>query len=195
MTLAERLRIRFEETADVPPVTRRDDLPGGGRAATPAAVLAAIVDRAEPTMLLTRRNDRLRTHAGQVAFPGGRADPADDGPVATALREAQEEVALPPAEVALVGCDLPYATRTGFAIVPVVGVVPPDLPLRAREIEVADIFEVPLAYLLDPLKRIEREVEFEGGRRRYWEFLEARHRIWGVTAAIIVNLARRLGRG
>jgi 8-oxo-dGTP pyrophosphatase MutT (NUDIX family) len=196
MTLAHRVRRRFEETADLPPIATRDDVPMDGVVApVPAAVLVAIVDRPEPTLLLTRRDDNLRTHAGQVAFPGGRADREDDGPVATALREAEEEIALPPSAVEVIGCDAPFRTRTNYRIVPVLGIVPPDLALRPREVEVADIFEVPLAHLLDPLNRMEQEMEFEGGMRRYWEFLGLRHRIWGVTAALIVNLARRIGDG
>lgn len=194
MTLAERLRARFAASADTPPVLAQDDYPAVS-ALTPAAVLAAVVDRPEPTMLLTRRRETLRKHAGQIAFPGGRADPEDDGPVATALREAQEEVGLPPEAVTVIGTDAVYRTGTGYAIVPVIGVIPPDLPLTPHEHEVGEIFEVPLAFLLDPLNRLEREVAWQGGTRRYSEFLYHRYRIWGATAGMLINLARRIGDG
>ncbi len=195
MTLAERLRARFAATADVPQPFGGDGISWVRGAPRAAAVLAAVVDRPVPTLLLTRRDEKLRNHPGQVAFPGGRADPGDDGPVGTALREAEEEVAMPPDRVEIVGIDGAYSTGSGFSIVPVVGVVPPGLPLRACEIEVAEIFEVPLAFLLDPRNRVEREIEHDGLMRRYFEFRYDRHRIWGATAGMIVNLARRLGDG
>ena len=195
MTLAERLGARFAATAARPRAVRSDGVRWYEGALRPAAVLAAVVDRPEPTLLLTRRDDNLRNHPGQVALPGGRADPDDDGPVATALREAHEEIALPPDRVTVIGADRPYETGSGFSITPVVGIVPPDLPLRACEIEVAEIFEVPLAFLLDPRNRVEREVERDGLPRRYFEFRHGRHAIWGATAGMIVNLARRLGDG
>ncbi len=109
-----------------------------------AAVLAAIVDRPEPGLLLTRRNEALRNHAGQIAFAGGRADPGDSGPVDTALREAWEEIAMPRDAVTVIGCDATYLTITHFAIVPVVGIVPARSAAVPLECEVADIFEVPL---------------------------------------------------
>jgi 8-oxo-dGTP pyrophosphatase MutT (NUDIX family) len=193
VTLAARLHARFAATAARPLTVTADNVRWYEGDWRPAAVLAAIVDRPEPTLLLTRRDERMRNHPGQVAFPGGRADPEDDGPVATALREAEEEIALPPGSVTVIGTDAPYETGSGFSITPVLGVVPPDLPLRAREIEVAEIFEVPLAFLLDPRNRIAREVEHEGLMRRYFEFVHGRHVIWGATAGMIVNLARRLG--
>jgi 8-oxo-dGTP pyrophosphatase MutT (NUDIX family) len=195
MTLAERLRVKFEATADLPPLVSQDSSIDGDHRGTPAAVLAAVVDRPTPTMLLTRRHENMRRHAGQVAFPGGRADPEDDGPVATALREANEEVGLPGEAVTLIGADEVYRTVTGYTVVPVIGVIPPDLPLAPQEAEVAEIFEVPLPFLLDPINRLEREIEWQGAMRRYFEFLYERHRIWGATAAMIVNLARRIGDG
>ena len=195
MTLAERLRVRFDATAGRPLAVGSDNVRWYEGDWRPAAVLAAIVDRPEPTLLLTRRDERMRNHPGQVAFPGGRADPDDDGPIATALREAHEEIALPPDRVTVIGTDEPYETGSGFSIVPVVGIVPPDLSLRACEIEVAEIFEVPLGFLLDPRNRVEREIEHEGLLRRYFEFVYGRHTIWGATAGMIVNLARRLGDG
>jgi len=159
---------------------------------TPAAVLIAITDRADPGMLFTLRHAGLRAHAGQVAFPGGRLDPEDVDAVAAALREAQEEIALPPEAVEIIGRSDMFRTGTGFAIEPIIGVVPPDLALHPAEAEVEAIFEVPLDFLLDPANRQFRTVEWQGGLRSFYEYLWEDHRIWGVTAAMLVNLARRL---
>jgi 8-oxo-dGTP pyrophosphatase MutT (NUDIX family) len=158
---------------------------------TPAAVLVAVTDRPEPGVILTQRTETLRKHAGQVAFPGGRIDPGEDA-VMAALREAEEEIALPRGQVTLVGPVDTYMTVTGFQVTPVIAVVPPDLPLTPAAAEVADWFEVPLAFLLDPANRHEREVDWQGRRRRYYEILWQDRRIWGATAAMIVNLAHRL---
>jgi 8-oxo-dGTP pyrophosphatase MutT (NUDIX family) len=193
MTLADRLGARFAATGHLPAPFGSDDFHDSSGEPTPAAVLAAVVDRPEPTLLLTRRNELLRKHPGQVAFPGGRADPDDDGPIDTALREAEEEIALPRNAVSIVGIDEPYRTITGFSITPVLAVIPPDLPLVAREIEVAAIFEVPLRFLFDPINQIRREAQISGVQRRFFEMLWDEHRIWGATAAMIVNLARRIG--
>ena len=114
-----------------------------------AAVLVAVTDRLEPGVILTVRREHLRTHAGQISFPGGRLDPGEDA-VAAALREAEEEIGLPPGEVAIWGTADPYRTVTGFAVTPVVGLVPPDLPLAPHEHEVADWFEAALSFLLKP---------------------------------------------
>lgn len=198
MTLLDRIR-EAVGAPDEPPALRGDwDFDSGmgpsGRALTPAAVLIPIINRAEPTVLFTRRTDTLRRHAGQVAFPGGRIDPDDEGPVAAALREAHEEIALPPAEVRVLGTLDRYETGTGYAITPVVGLVPPDLPLVPCEAEVAAIFETPLAHLLDPANHQLREAEWQGRLRRYYAIDWETHHIWGATAAIIVNLSRRLTR-
>jgi 8-oxo-dGTP pyrophosphatase MutT (NUDIX family) len=158
---------------------------------TAAAVLVPVTDRAEPGVILTQRTETLRRHAGQVAFPGGRIDPGEDA-VAAALREAEEEVALPRAAVTVVAEADPYVTGTGFRISPVVGVVPPDLPLVPAEAEVAAVFEVPLAFLLDHANHRAASAEWEGRRRDYWEISWEGRRIWGATAGMIVNLARRL---
>lgn len=163
--------------------------------ATEAAVLVPVTDRPEaqggPGVILTQRTDTLRHHAGQIAFPGGRIDPGEDA-VAAALREAHEEIALPPAAVRVVGVGDPYRTGSGYRIVPVVGVVPPDLPLVPSEGEVADVFEVPLAFLLDPARHREASASFAGGVRHFHEIVWGDRRIWGATAAMIVNLSRRL---
>jgi len=163
-----------------------------GRAETPAAVLVAVVDRPDPTVVLTLRPDTLRQHAGQVAFPGGRIDPGDDGPIGAALREAQEEIALPPEEVEVIGLADRYRTITGYDVTPVIGVIPPGLPLEPQPSEVAAIFEAPLDFLLRPEHQQVRSVMWQGRERSYYEILWEDRRIWGATAAMIVNLSRRL---
>ena len=160
--------------------------------ATPAAVLIAVTDRAEPGVILTQRTDTLRRHAGQVAFPGGRTDPEDGTPTVTALREAEEEIALPPSAVSVIGVGDRYRTGTGFDITPVLGVVPPDLTYRPSEAEVASVFEVPLAFLLDPANQIEASAMWQGHMRHYYEIRWRDRLIWGATAGMIVNLSRRL---
>jgi 8-oxo-dGTP pyrophosphatase MutT (NUDIX family) len=157
----------------------------------PAAVLVAVTDRSEPGVILTQRTETLRRHAGQVAFPGGRIDPGEDA-VTAALREAEEEIALGREHVHVVGPADRYVTVTGFEVTPVLGVVPPDLPLTPSAAEVADWFEAPLAFLLDPANQFEREVDWQGRRRRYYEIMWGERRIWGATAAMIVNLSHRL---
>ncbi|BBC99667.1 MULTISPECIES: CoA pyrophosphatase [Sphingobium] len=196
MTLAQRLRAALEDghkRTDIALVDRRDPRIQGEIALAPAAVLVAITDRPEPGLILTERATTLRKHAGQIAFPGGRVDDGDADEIAGALREAQEEIALSPDQVQVVGISDRYSTFTGFDIVPVLGVIPPDLPLRAQESEVADWFELPLAYALDPVNRMRREAEFAGVTRHYYEIFWEGRRIWGITAAILTNLSRRLG--
>ena len=160
---------------------------------TPAAVLIPIILHPDPTVLLTRRTETLRRHAGQVAFPGGRIDPEDAGPVAAALREAQEEVGLDPSRVEIVGVTDTYETGTGYMITPVIGLVPPGLPLLAAEAEVAALFEVPLTHLLDAANHQIRRAEWQGRLRSFYEIHWDGHRIWGATAGMVVNLARRVG--
>lgn len=162
--------------------------PAGG---TAAAVLIAITDRAEPGVILTVRREHMRTHAGQIAFPGGRLDPGEDAVVA-ALREAQEEILLDPAAVDVIGIIEPYRTVTDYRVTPVIGVIPPDLPLEPHEHEVADWFEAPLSFLLDPANQQRLSALFQGRERHYYEIVWNERRIWGATAAMIVNLSRRL---
>ena len=157
-----------------------------------AAVLIAVTDRAEPGVILTQRTDTLARHAGQVAFPGGRIDPGDSGAIDAALREAEEEIALPRDRVIVIGEADRYRTVTGFEVTPVIGIVPPDLILIPSEAEVAQVFEVPLDFVLDTTNHIEVAVEWQGRNRHYYEISWAGHRIWGATAAMIVNLSRRL---
>lgn len=157
-----------------------------------AAVLVPITDRADPGVILTKRTTTMRRHPGQVAFPGGRIDPEDDGPVEAALREAEEEIALPRRHVTIIGAADRYRTVTGYEVTPILAVVPPDLVLVASEAEVAHVFEVPLAFILDPANHVRASAEWQGQQRHYYEINWDGHRIWGATAAIIVNLSRRL---
>lgn len=160
--------------------------------ATPAAVLIAITDVPDdPQVILTQRPRAMRDHPGQVAFPGGKIDPGEDQ-VAAALREAEEELALPREVVRVVGTTDTYHTGTGFIITPVVGIVPPGLDLRPNPTEVEAWFEAPLGVLLDRSSWTANEVFWRGANRRYLELEWQGFRIWGVTAAIIANLSRRI---
>lgn len=193
MSLANRLREALERgRRRTPLLLPGDALDEGGAGATPAAVLVPVVDRREPTVILTERPKTMRKHPGQISFPGGRIEPGDDGPVAAALREAEEEIGLPPHRVDVIGTADRYRTITGFEVIPVVGVVPPDLPLAPHPGEVADMFEAPLHFLLDPARQVERTVDWQGRSRTYYEIEWEGRRIWGATAAMIVNLSRRL---
>lgn len=156
-----------------------------------AAVLIAVTDRPSPGVILTQRPQGMRDHPGQVAFPGGKIDPGEDA-VTAALREAEEEIAMSPADVRVIGTTDRYQTGTGFDITPVLGVVPPDLPLAANPGEVEAWFEAPLDLLLDRANWTEHEVFWRGATRRYLEYHYEGFRIWGVTAAIIANLSRRI---
>ena len=156
-----------------------------------AAVLIAVTDRPEPGVILTHRPETMRKHAGQAAFPGGRLDPGEDA-IAAALREAHEELGIHPRDVQVIGTSDPFRTRTGFDVTPVLAVIPPDLPLVPNPDEVASWFEPPLAFVLDPANQVARTVEWEGAPRTYFEIVWQEHRIWGITAAIIGNLSRRL---
>jgi len=190
MNLSERLRASLVERPAEPPLA--GDLPElRAEASMQAAVLIAVTDRLEPGVLLTVRREHMRTHAGQIAFPGGRIDPGE-GAVEAALREAQEEILLDPNVVDVVGTIEPYRTVTGYVVTPVIAVVPPDLPIEPHEQEVADWFEAPLAFLLDPQNQRRESALFQGRQRHYYEIVWNGRRIWGATAAMIVNLSRRL---
>ncbi|MCK9992301.1 MAG: hypothetical protein Dbin4_00821 [Alphaproteobacteria bacterium] len=158
-----------------------------------AAVLVPIMDHAdEMTVLLTRRPDHMNKHAGQVAFPGGRVDPADAHPVAAALREAHEEVGLPAHHVEIVGRLDNYHTGTGFQITPIVGIVTPGFMMKACDNEVAEIFEVPLSFLMNPENHQRKETEFKGRMAQYYAMPYKDYNIWGATAGMLVNLFNRL---
>jgi 8-oxo-dGTP pyrophosphatase MutT (NUDIX family) len=164
------------------------------RVRIPAAVLVGLVPRAHGVaVLLTRRTDTLNQHAGQVSFPGGRIDRDDRGPLQAALREAWEEVALAPAQVEPLGYLDPYDTITGYRVLPLVARLAPDYRAVPNPDEVADAFEVPIAPLLSGQDIGRMSAEFYGRVRHYWEYRQGPHRIWGATAAMLVNLARRLG--
>jgi 8-oxo-dGTP pyrophosphatase MutT (NUDIX family) len=200
------IRRRLAERGHVAPAAGRDAGGGGhgwqhgdhaaallrplDREPVPAAVLIGVVDRADgPTVLLTQRTAHLRDHAGQISFPGGRMEPEDADAAAAALREAEEEIGLPPGRVEVIGAIAPYDTVTGFRIHPVVGWVTPPFNLVPDPFEVADIFEVPLAFVLDPANH-ERHTHESGRLRRHYYVLPYRgRRIWGATAGMLVNLS------
>ena len=149
----------------------------------------------EPTVLLTHRAAHLREHSGQVSFPGGRVHADDGSPEATALREAREEVGLDPSRVELLGRMPEYFTRTGFRITPVVGIIAPPFDVHPDPNEVEAIFEVPLAFLLDPANRQRQSREWQGETRWFYAMPYQEHYIWGATAGMLVNLANHLSQG
>lgn len=160
---------------------------------TPAAVLVPLVNRDEGmTVLLTQRTDHLADHAGQISFPGGRSEPEDSGPEATALRETEEEIGLPRDCVEILGLLPEYQTVTGFRVTPVVGLVAPPFPLKLDAFEVAEVFEVPLAFLMDPSNHQRHSYQRDGRTRHYFAMPYDGRYIWGATAAMLVNLSRIL---
>ena len=164
--------------------------PGEPRA---AAVLVGVMPHADaPTVLLTRRHDGLRHHAGQVSFPGGRIEADDASPAAAALREAREEVGLLPAQARVLGYLDPLLTITGFRVLPLLALVDPGFVPRPDPGEVAEAFEVPLELLLDPARLEKIELQFGGRPRRVLQYRYDQQRIWGVTASILFNLRERL---
>ncbi len=189
-----RRRLARVARAERPGALVRGSLPSlpVARPPIPAAVLVGIVAGPAPAVLLTKRNERLRRHAGQVSFPGGRIDPADGGATAAALREAQEEVGLDPAQVDLLGPLGDFLTGTGFRITPILGLLPPGLAYTPAPAEVEAVFHYPLSVLLDPnAPRQERQIR-DGVPRDVWVWPHPEHTIWGATAAILVHLADRL---
>ena len=160
----------------------------------PAAVLLPIVERSEPFALFTRRTEDLPSHAGQICFPGGRYHPDDETLIRTALREMEEEIGLSPDQVEIAGFLDSYETlNTRFAILPVVGYVPADFTLTVNPREVAEVFEAPLGFILDPRNQALKSVERDGVVREFYAIEYSGHTIWGATAAMIVNLSERLG--
>lgn len=155
----------------------------------PAAVLVPLVDRPDGlTVLLTRRTAHLAHHAGQVSFPGGNIEPADGGPIDTALRETQEEVGIDRRHVEIIGHLDVYVTRTGFLVTPVVGIVHPPFTLSLDAHEVDEAFEVPLDFLLDPSNHQKCSADFENTTRFFYAMPYGRHFIWGATAGMLINL-------
>ncbi|MDR2614038.1 MAG: CoA pyrophosphatase, partial [Candidatus Accumulibacter sp.] len=155
-----------------------------------AAVLFPIVlSERGTTVLLTRRTEHLRDHPGQIGFPGGHVEAGDPSPEHTALREAKEEIGLAPRHVEIVGFLPEYHTATGYRITPVVGFLTPPFTLRPDPSEVAEIFEAPLSFLLDPANRQRHMREYRGKTRDFFAIPYEGHFIWGATAGIIVSLA------
>jgi 8-oxo-dGTP pyrophosphatase MutT (NUDIX family) len=202
----ERARARL--TLEVPPAltdptaqgVRRGDLDldpalwerAGVSATKPASVLVPIIDRSTPTVLLTQRTADLTNHAGQVALPGGRIDPADESPVAAAMREAKEEVGLAPVLVEPIGYLDLYLTFSGFRILPTVARVKPEFTLTLNPGEVTEAFEVPLAFLMNPANHQRKTRDWKGISRDYYAMPFGDHYIWGVTAGILRNLYERI---
>jgi 8-oxo-dGTP pyrophosphatase MutT (NUDIX family) len=158
----------------------------------PAAVLVPFIMRADPALLLTKRTSHLKKHAGQVSFPGGRIDPGDANAEAAALREAQEEIALDPAHVEIVGRMDDYVTGTGYIITPILGLLPHGLSYVPSPHEVEKVFEFPLSVLLDPGAPRRQKQHVRGVWREYWVWPHPEHFIWGATAAIMHHLAGKL---
>ncbi len=158
----------------------------------PAAVLVPIIERDEPTILLTQRTAHLRDHAGQIAFPGGKIDAGDASPLAAALREASEEIGLDESRIAPIGYLDLYMTRFGYRIVPVVARVRPDFTLLLNPAEVDDAFEVPLSFLMAPENHQRHSREWNGGMRSFLAMPFGERYIWGVTAGILRNLYERI---
>jgi 8-oxo-dGTP pyrophosphatase MutT (NUDIX family) len=202
----DKARTRF--TLDVPPALTdltltdfpRGDLDrdpaawdeAGVKATRPAAVLIPVVDRPEPTVLLTMRTSHLPSHAGQIAFPGGKIDPHDETPLAAAIREADEEIGLDAALIEPIGYLDLYLTFTGFRILPVLARVTPNYELRINASEVDDAFEVPLGFLMDEANHARKSRDWKGVTRHYYEMPFGERYIWGVTAGILRNLYEKV---
>jgi 8-oxo-dGTP pyrophosphatase MutT (NUDIX family) len=157
-----------------------------------AAVLVPVIAREQPTVLLTQRSAAMPTHAGQVAFPGGKMDAADPDPLATALREAEEEIGLDARSAIPLGYLDAYLSGTGFRIVPVVALVEPHYRLKLNPAEVDEAFEVPLAFLMAPENHARHSREWRGRQRTYYAMPFGERYIWGATAGILRNLYERL---
>jgi len=170
-----------------------DGTEGREFAATPAAVLIPVIAHpGELTVLFTQRTTHLKSHAGQVSFPGGRAEAGDASAEFTALREAGEEIGLAAERVEILARLPDYRTRTGFKVTPIIGLVTPPLELSPDPSEVAEVFEVPLVFLLDPRNRQRRTRVFQGQQVGYYVFEYQDRVIWGATAGMLVNLHRML---
>jgi 8-oxo-dGTP pyrophosphatase MutT (NUDIX family) len=204
----ERARARLNR--DVPLALTDDSLPGvrgdldldpllwekaGVKATKPAAVLVPVVARPEPAVLLTLRTPELKSHSGQIAFPGGKIDPTDESPLAAALREAEEEIGLDAKLIDPVGYLDLYLTFSGFRILPLVARVDPDYRLTINPGEVAEVFEVPLEFLMQPDNHQRHKRDWKGIERQYYAMPFGERYIWGVTAGILRNLYERIYAG
>ena len=196
--LPDLVRRRFRDTCapdDFTPRRAIGDLPPGFLPAKPwrpASVLLPIVMRSEPTVLFTQRTERLADHGGQVSFPGGGREPTDADPIDTALRETEEEVGLARSYIEVVGYLRGYLTISGYAVTPVVALVKPGFALTPDPLEVAEIFEVPLSFLLEPRNRQLQMRELGGERVGFYFYDYQQHNIWGATAAMLVNFLEQL---
>jgi 8-oxo-dGTP pyrophosphatase MutT (NUDIX family) len=164
----------------------------GVQATKPASVLIPVIDRSEPTVLLTLRTAELTSHAGQIAFPGGRIDPNDESPVAAAMREAKEEIGLIPTLIEPLGYLDLYLTFSGFRILPTVARIKPDFSLVLNPWEVVETFEVPLAFLMTPANQQRKTRDWKGIEREYYAIPYGERYIWGITAGILRNLYERI---
>ncbi|MCK7615776.1 CoA pyrophosphatase [Roseibium sediminicola] len=154
-----------------------------------AAVLIGVLERGdEPSVVLTQRTGHLKSHAGQVAFPGGKIDPTDNGPVEAALREADEEIGLSPGDVEPLGHLAPYLTGSGYRVVPVIGAIRDNVSFHPSPDEVEDVFEVPLRFLMNPANHQKLSREWQGKRRYFYAMPYGERYIWGVTAGIIRSM-------
>ncbi len=200
-------RARTKLTLEVPPALADPDAVGargdldlnpetwvraGVKATKPAAVLVPIIERSEPTVLLTLRTAELASHAGQVAFPGGKIDPADESPVAAAVREAKEEIGLAPALIEPIGYLDLYLTFSGFRILPTVARVKPEFTLVLNPREVVETFEVPLEFVMTPSNHQRKTRDWNGIEREYYAIPFENRYIWGITAGILRNLYERV---
>jgi len=187
------LRERLKRTPPAFTVYGDDDAGRESAAATPAAVLVPIVDHPSGlAVIFTQRTAHLKAHSGQVSFPGGRAEPQDPTPEFTALREAQEEIGLAIDRVEVLARMPEYRTRTGFRVTPVVGLLTPPVALTPDPREVEEVFEVPLAFLLDPKNHRRETRELQGRTVGYYVMRYENRTIWGATAGMLVNLYRHL---
>jgi len=178
---------RFGVHGDLPPTLKRPEQP------RPAAVLVPIIDHAnEPTVLLTRRTDHLADHPGQICFPGGGREAGDATLTDTALRETWEEVGIDAAGIAIQGYLKPYMTITGYAVAPIVGLIRPDFTFEADPVEVAEVFEVPLAHVLNPDHHALQHADFRGHALSYYQIDWHGYCIWGATAAMLVGMSELL---
>lgn len=191
MTAATLARLRASVLADPAALTISEAADQEG-VLIPAAVLFPIVLHDVPTVLLTQRTAHLRDHPGQISFPGGRVEPEDPSPIHTALREAQEEIGLPAEQVEVVGYLPEYRTGTGFRVIPVVAFVRPPVLAVPDPFEVAEVFEVPLTFLLDPLNHQRQSMHYRGRQREFYAMPYGERFIWGATAGMIRSLYERL---
>jgi 8-oxo-dGTP pyrophosphatase MutT (NUDIX family) len=190
---AAALRARFARDGEWQPEFAGDGRLLTDRPPSAASVLVPLVQRGDAlNVLLTRRTDHLRDHAGQVSFPGGRAEDHDADHAATALREAEEEVGLPHDRVEVIGQLPTYTTVTHFVVTPVVALVMPPFELKLDQVEVAEAFEVPLSYLMTPAHHRRHQFVFDGGQRQFLSMPWGEYFIWGATAAMLRNLYRFL---